>query len=1425
MNVTCRSLTSLINVRLSICVVILLFLAGPPIVTAQSTGIEQNSAVMTVPAGDKFLRWHGHQGRTYFLQASDTSAPLAKWRWATVIERGNDEEISYEVDGTASSGFFRLRYTDQYVAPGEWLEVADFDGDGLVNIDEIDPPPPAAATDPLSRDTDGDGMDDPYERTHGFDGGNPDENGNGIPDGQDDSDGDGLSNAGEGLLGTNPTFEDSDDDGVLDGAEVAAGTDPVEEVKPIRPGTYSVTAVRGQAGPNGLPSVGDGSRKVFYEKMIYSNTIDWSREVPEAGGRTRTSTLAATYEQTCEWTKSPPQTFEYATVWNWTREDHQEGSWNYLTTLLEDDAQFVSSESQSFVYLRDLTPFTSTEVTGTKVVTTAGVNPVTSEITGIFPVMGEGLSVPGNAVSDTPSSENPTRWSRTSIDGDVEESWEIDRVIPWKTQAEESRLMAETNAIGHNSYSAPFIDGTSQREQGDISLAQVSGGRAMDGSGSYEKCVVDIHAEDQAVILHKLTRQWRADDFISADHETVTYQTIQPGQSATVMIEAEPSEGYDHIFVSLYYSVMEIRSRDRGFSGSAFLAPGEDMTLSFRVGSKNYGTFSVTSLPVQESASFIYPNRYRMFAHAETENHDAWKNSQGAMPAEELGALQGVADSPSLPGANPAGFGAMSGTSEDFDPRAISQEVVFWWEGTRLHFASVSDDLGSLEVELGYENKVAPPVRHTLVSEPAFERVIAAAEGLIAGDDPPEIKAWEDYPEPLDEAYPPPPVLTAAQQNDLMASAPPAVMEEFGAMQNQNPAITLGDAQTFFWLVNRTDEEPVFTDDNDAATEEWTAADREAFLLLVATHGYNYSPNGGGAAPAGVGGAAAAGAPNTMAAGWRGTPTTRTELDLPATLRNRGLLTKALRYLIERTVKGQLAYAEGTIFGVWDGIKGDVMGVADTVRMAAGGWDDAAIFIGRYLKDPYRVAAELNATFELVKEITWSGVKRNVKAMVDEMLNDFVGNQEDRLKLVLGDECEDPLYLTAYLAGYTGGFIGEQVGVAFFTAGLSKAGVISQVLRAGRGAVGTLMGKAAAKFPQAVTLAGGVVRTTGEHVQKLSKGFFGEFARTSKSADQARAARRMASLCRTTTGCFAAGTLVAMADGSYRPIENLSTGDRVVSMATEINGAVTHQTIKSQVRNTASRLFRVRWDNDGNGVADGEVTGTPEHPFWTLEQGWTPAGEIRVGMNLKTSFGNHAVVLEASKQLGETITYNLDVDGPDTFFVASQPGESVLVHNNNRDTYPYNQYVADGITKGSSYIAKWDKVNQVWYEDTSREMVANQQHHFFGDAWLRDNWAPEYRAKFDPFPCIELTNIDHARLEQAMRQWYADNLGFRYANGNPRYPQRGEWKSVSIANMRRAAKHAAATIGIPDKKIHQLSNMSLGYIRKHFTHYGCMNNN
>jgi hypothetical protein len=131
---------------------------------------------------------------------------------------------------------------------GIYDPTGDIDGDGLTNSQEIgymrcsDPLSPdsdgdglwdgmevSLGTGPCTADTDGDGMNDGFEVAHGFDPLNADENNNQKLDGLDDSDMDGLINTLEFTYGTDPREEDSDGDGADDGVEIAQRSDPNSE--------------------------------------------------------------------------------------------------------------------------------------------------------------------------------------------------------------------------------------------------------------------------------------------------------------------------------------------------------------------------------------------------------------------------------------------------------------------------------------------------------------------------------------------------------------------------------------------------------------------------------------------------------------------------------------------------------------------------------------------------------------------------------------------------------------------------------------------------------------------------------------------------------------------------------------------------------------------------------------------------------------------------------------------------------------------------------------------------------------------------------------------------------------------------------------------------------------------------------------------
>jgi DNA-binding MarR family transcriptional regulator len=81
-------------------------------------------------------------------------------------------------------------------------------------------------------DTDGDGMSNEWEDTHGLDPTN-------STDADNDPDGDGLNNSQEYEYDTDPNNPDSDEDGYYDGWEITHGTDPLNKTSPEEPASDS----------------------------------------------------------------------------------------------------------------------------------------------------------------------------------------------------------------------------------------------------------------------------------------------------------------------------------------------------------------------------------------------------------------------------------------------------------------------------------------------------------------------------------------------------------------------------------------------------------------------------------------------------------------------------------------------------------------------------------------------------------------------------------------------------------------------------------------------------------------------------------------------------------------------------------------------------------------------------------------------------------------------------------------------------------------------------------------------------------------------------------------------------------------------------------------------------------------------------------
>jgi RHS repeat-associated protein len=136
---------------------------------------------------------------------------------------------------------------------------------------------------------------------------------------------------------------------------------------------------------------------------------------------------------------------------------------------------------------------------------------------------------------------------------------------------------------------------------------------------------------------------------------------------------------------------------------------------------------------------------------------------------------------------------------------------------------------------------------------------------------------------------------------------------------------------------------------------------------------------------------------------------------------------------------------------------------------------------------------------------------------------------------------------------------------------------------------------------------------------------------------------------------FVGTTLVLMADGSQKPIEDIEVGDLVLASDPE-----TGQTIAGEV----THLW-VHGDTVIDLHVDGDVvTTTEDHPFWNAtDHEWQRADQLDVG---DLVFGADGQLLEVQgldyRSVREATAYNLTVDGIHTYFVGVGE-DTALVHN------------------------------------------------------------------------------------------------------------------------------------------------------------------
>ncbi|HEV7301788.1 MAG TPA: fibronectin type III domain-containing protein [Tepidisphaeraceae bacterium] len=140
--------------------------------------------------------------------------------------------------------------------------------------------------------------------------------------------------------------------------------------------------------------------------------------------------------------------------------------------------------------------------------------------------------------------------------------------------------------------------------------------------------------------------------------------------------------------------------------------------------------------------------------------------------------------------------------------------------------------------------------------------------------------------------------------------------------------------------------------------------------------------------------------------------------------------------------------------------------------------------------------------------------------------------------------------------------------------------------------------------------------------------------------------------------CFAAGTLVLMADGTHKPIEQIEVGEMVLAASDQDpEGPVTPCRVAETYRRGPSPLWFVT-------VAGEVIRCTGEHPFYVKGKGWTHAKDLTEGDEMRTPERGSVTVESVVLSDVIEVVFNLNIDGHHTYFIVrSSSASAVLVHN------------------------------------------------------------------------------------------------------------------------------------------------------------------
>ncbi|WP_460708774.1 polymorphic toxin-type HINT domain-containing protein, partial [Myceligenerans halotolerans] len=193
----------------------------------------------------------------------------------------------------------------------------------------------------------------------------------------------------------------------------------------------------------------------------------------------------------------------------------------------------------------------------------------------------------------------------------------------------------------------------------------------------------------------------------------------------------------------------------------------------------------------------------------------------------------------------------------------------------------------------------------------------------------------------------------------------------------------------------------------------------------------------------------------------------------------------------------------------------------------------------------------------------------------------------------------------------------------------------------------------------------GIVPVIGDGAQLIYKGGkwtwkgIDALATASKQADEA-ADEAMPPGCNS----FVPGTLVRLADGTWKPIEEVEVGDEVLAADEETGEQAESREVTALIHGEGDKTLVTITVIDADGDTQ-QIVATDAHPFWAPElREWVDAIDLNTGDWLQTSTGTWAQVTTIDVEHEYAVVHNLTVAVNHTYYVAARKDAvAVLVHN------------------------------------------------------------------------------------------------------------------------------------------------------------------